>query len=160
MALIGCPECGREVSSSAAVCPECAYPVGAGTPSVPPRAKSGSTKRPWWTAVSIIGRIAAGGILFLLAEEGSVAIGLVGLLVAGSAIPTWYRHKMERLRAGWADTALADGLEDRMAEMEHRYREQMVQFEQTHTAQMTDLEERIDFAERLLTKQRQQIGPV
>ena len=38
MALIECPECGREVSSSAAVCPECAYPVGAGTPAVPPRA--------------------------------------------------------------------------------------------------------------------------
>ncbi len=31
MALIDCPECGREVSSSAAVCPVCAYPVSTGT---------------------------------------------------------------------------------------------------------------------------------
>lgn len=96
MALIECPECGREVSDSAAVCPECAYPVGAGTPSVPPRAVSGSTKRLSWTAVSIIGRIAVGGIiLFLTAveEELGAGTGLVGLLVAGSAIPTWFRHK-------------------------------------------------------------------
>jgi NMD protein affecting ribosome stability and mRNA decay len=28
MALIDCPECGREVSSSASVCPDCAYQLG------------------------------------------------------------------------------------------------------------------------------------
>ncbi len=151
MALIECPECGREVSDSAAVCPQCAYPVWAGTPSVPPRAVSESTKRPWWPAVDIIGRIAVGGIiLFLTAveQELGAGTGLVGLLVAGSAIPTWYGHKMERLRAGWADTALVDGVEDRMVELEHRHQEQIA-----------DLEERIEFAERLLTKQREQIGP-
>ncbi len=151
MALIECPECGWEVSDSAAACPKCAYRVGAGTPSVPPpRALSGSTKRPSWTAVSIIGRIAVGGIILLLTateQELGAGTGLVGLLVAGSAIPTWFRHRMERLR-GWADTAQVDGLEDRMVELEHR-----------HLEQMTDLEERVEFAERLLAKQREQIGP-
>ena len=29
MALIKCPECGTEVSSSAAACPKCGYPVQA-----------------------------------------------------------------------------------------------------------------------------------
>ena len=38
MALIYCPECGREISSSAEVCPGCAYPVKTGTPPIPPRA--------------------------------------------------------------------------------------------------------------------------
>jgi hypothetical protein len=71
----------------------------------------------------------------------------LGLVVASSAIPTWLRHKMERLRVG-VDPALVDRLEDRIAELEHR-----------HLEQMTDLEERIEFAERLLTKQREQIGP-
>ena len=28
MALIECPECGREVSDRAAACPHCAYPIG------------------------------------------------------------------------------------------------------------------------------------
>ena len=150
MALIECPECGREVADSAAECPDCAYPVAKGSTPVPSRAASEPTERSRWPAVSIIGRIAVGGILLFLArveQELGTGTGLVGLLVAGSAIPTWYRHKMERLRAGSAD-ALVDGLEDRM-----------VQLEQRHLEQMTDLEERIEFAERLITKQRAQIGP-
>ena len=138
MALIECPECGREVSDVAAVCPECAYPVRTGTPPLPVRAASQSTQRPWWPAVDIIGRVAVGAFVLFL----------VGLLVAGSAIPTWFRYKMEGLRAGRADTALVDGLEDRMAELEHR-----------HVEQVADLEERIEFTERLLTKQREQIDP-
>ncbi len=145
MALMECPECGWEVSDSAATCPKCAYRLGTGTPSViPPRAVT------WWPAASIIGRIAVGGIiLFLTATEQELGAGtgLVGLLVAGSAIPTWFRHRMERLRSGSADTVLID-VEDRMVELEHR-----------HLEQIADLEERIEFTERLLTKQREQIGP-
>ena len=151
MALIECPECGREVSDVAAVCPECAFPVRTGTPPLPVRAASQSTQRPWWPAVDIIGRVAVGGfVLFLTAVESELGAGtgLVGLLVAGSAIPTWFRYRMEGLRAGRADTALVDGLEDRMAELEHR-----------HVEQVADLEERIEFTERLLTKQREQIDP-
>ena len=151
MALIECPECGREVSSSAAACPECAYPVGAGTPAVPSRAVSGSTKRSWWTAVSIVGRIAAGAILAAAGgdeSEATIAAVIGGLIIGASAIPVFYRDRVERLRAGWADPAPVDGLDDRMAEMEHR-----------HVEQMVELEERVDFAERLLTKQREESGP-
>ncbi len=161
MALIECPECGRDVSSSAAACPSCAYPVGTGTPPVPPRAVSGPPKSQWWkTAASIVGRLALGGFLAGIGggEEDSVAAVIAGLIIGGSAIPVWYRDKIERLRAGRAATALDDRIEDRIAEMEHRHREQIVQFEQMHTGQMAELEERIDFAERLLTKQRDQIG--
>ena len=150
MALIECPECGWEVSDTAAACPKCAYRLG-GTPSVtPPRAVSESAIRSWWPAASIIGRVAVGGILMLLTmaeQELGAGTGLLGLVVAGSAIPTWFRYKMELSRSG-VDTALVDHLEDRIAELEHRHQEQMA-----------DLEERIDFAERLLTKQREQIGP-
>ena len=151
MALIECPECGREVSSSAAACPECAYPVGAGTPSVRTRAVSGSTRRPWWkTAVSIVGRLALGGFLAGIGggEEESAAAVIGGLIIGASAIPVFYRDRVERLRAGWADPAPVGGLDDRMTEMEYRHREQMA-----------ELEERVDFAERLLTKQREEIGP-
>ncbi len=41
-----------------------------------------------------------------------------------------------------------DRIEDRIVEMEH-----------LHQEQMAELEERIDFADRLLIKQREQIGP-
>ena len=53
MALIACPECGREVSSSAPACPACGYPVAADQ-KVSPEPTSASSEvlaeiRPsWW----------------------------------------------------------------------------------------------------------------
>ena len=158
MALIECPECGREVSSSAGACPQCAYPVGTGTPAVSSRAVSGSPTHSWWNTASIVGRIGVGGILVLLArveQELGAGTGLLGLLVAGSAIPTWIRYRIERARVGQIDTAPVDGLEDRIADLEHRHAE----LEQRQLEQITDLEERVEFAERLLIKQREEIGP-
>ncbi len=153
MALIECPECGWEVSDTAAACPKCAYHLGAGAPSLQsPRAVTGFTKSTLLTAASIVGRIAVAGILFSLArgDPGMAqgALGVIGLLVAGSAIPTWYRHKTERLKPVQPEPALPDDLADRILDMEHLHREQIA-----------ELEERIDFAERMLTKQREQIGP-
>ncbi len=161
MPLIECPECGREVSSSAAACPECAYPVGTRTHRAPPSVVSGLPKREWWkTALPILARLAVGAILITGGiEEESVAGLIGGLLVGGSAIPAWYRDKFDRLGAGRAAAPRDDRLEDQMAEMENRHREQMAHFEQMHTGQIADLEERIDFTERLLTERRGQAGP-
>ncbi len=88
--------------------------------------------------------VAAGGD----ESEATIAAVIGGLIIGASAIPVFYRDRVERLRAGWADPAPVDGLDDRMAEMEHR-----------HVEQMVELEERVDFAERLLTKQREESGP-
>jgi len=162
MALIDCPECGREVSSSAAACPACAYPLGTRTPPTPPRAVSQPAKSQWWKlAVSLVGRVAAGAILAGIGggEEESVAAVIGGVMIAVSAIPTWYRFKIDRLRSGPGDAEWEDRWEGRMAEFERRQQEQIDRLERVHTGQMADLEERIDFAERLLTKQREQIGP-
>jgi len=145
MALIACPECGREVSSSASVCPACAYPVATGTPAVPMPAK-----RSWWkTVVPILLRIGVGGVLlgFGIGEE-SVAAVTGALIIGASSIPAWYRDKIERLRVARVERVSDGRLDERLAEMELRHREQLA-----------DLEERIDFAERLLTKRREQIGP-
>lgn len=161
MPLIECPECGRDVSSRAAACPECAYPVGTGTPAIPPRAVHRPPRREWWkTAVPILGRIMLGLFVGVAGAEESSAAGIIGgLIIGGSAIPAWYRDKIERLKASRAGGALDERIEDRMAEMEHRHREQMVQLEEMHTGQITELEERIDFTERLLTERREQNGP-
>ena len=163
MALIECRECGREVSSSAAACPECAYPIGtrrARTRGLAP-VGSGPPKRPWWKlAIPIIGRIAVGSIVMVFAVDDQSVAGLIGgLLIGGSAIPAWYRDKFDRLGAGPAAAPRDDRLEDQMAEIEHRHREQMAQLEQTHAGQIADLEERMDFTERLLTERRGQAGP-
>jgi hypothetical protein len=64
------------------------------------------------------------------------------------------------LKAGTATMTLDERFKEQMAEMEQRHQEQMDRIEQMHAAQMIELEERVDFAERLLTKQRGQITPV
>jgi len=177
MALIDCPECGREVSSSAAVCPVCAYPVSTGTPPVPPTALREPPAEPpglspspsefvaavtWWkTAIPLLGRVVLGVMLAAIGgdEEGSVAAVIGGVIIAGSAIPAWYRDKIERLKAGREAPGLDDRFADRMADLEHRQQVQMDRLEQMHSEQMADLEERVDFAERLLTKHSAQPSP-
>ena len=148
MALIECPECRREVSSSAATCPTCAYPVATGTPPIPHHAVKLDSKRDWVIpALSIAARLGVGGTLFLMGANEVSSGMLGGLIIAGSAVPTFFRAWKARLKPVRPDAALVDGLADRMVELEHMHREQIA-----------DLEERIEFAERLLTKQRE-IGP-
>lgn len=150
MALIACPKCGRDVSDTASACPECAYIFRSRTPVVPYGGQAEPSSFSWWPTVSIGGRVAVGMILVILArveQELGAVTGMLGLLIAGSAIPAWARFKRERLRVGGSDAGRLDDLEDRLAELENR-----------HLAQITDLETRVDFAERMLTKQREQIG--
>ncbi len=114
----------------------------------------------WWKiAIPILGRISVAAILAAGAVEEESVAGLIGsILIGASAIPAWYRWKIERLRLGSSGAALAEGVEDRMSEMEHRHREQLAQLERGHAGQIAELEERMDFTERLLTK-REEIGP-
>ncbi len=160
MALIDCPECGREVSSSAAVCPLCAYPLATVTPALPARAEPVPQGYEWWkTALSILGRVVLGAILAGVGgdEEDSVAAIIGGVVIAGSAIPTWYRARIARLRAGRGAAELEHRFEGRMAALERRQQDQMDRLERMHAGQLAELEERIDFAERLLSKHREQI---
>ena len=91
-------------------------------------------------------------------EEDSVAAIIGGVVIAGSAIPTWYRAKIARMREGRGATDLEYRFEDRMTEFEQRQQDQLHRLAQMQTEQMADLEERMDFAERLLAK-KEQIGP-
>jgi len=164
MALVPCPECGREVSSSAAACPACAYPVATGTPPVPLIAVSRTPGPQWWkTAGSIVVRLGLGGILIAAARdqsEAAIAAGFGGLIIAASAIPVFYRNTIERLKAGSAAATPGHRIENRMVELEQRHREEIRRVDELHAAQTAELEERLDFAERLLTKQRREITPV
>ncbi len=87
-------------------------------------------------------------MLLMGLDEVSESGILGGLLITGSAVPTFFRAWKARLKPARPDTALPDGLADRILDMEH-----------VHGEQIAELEERIDFAERLLTKQREEIGP-
>ena len=81
-----------------------------------------------------------------------------GLIISASAIPAFVRGRKASLLAKGSGPTTAL-MEDRMTAMDEHYRERIGQIEQTHAAQLNELEERIDFTERMLTKQREQIGP-
>jgi membrane protein involved in colicin uptake len=110
--------------------------------------------------LSILVRITSGAVIAGVGggEEESVMAVIAGVMIAGSAIPTWYRTKIARMKAGRGARDLEYRLEDRMAEFEQRQQDQMERLARMQTEHMADLEERIDFAERLLAK-REQIEP-
>ena len=172
MALIECPECGREVSSNALACPTCAYPVATGTPSEPVRAVAPRKMRNRaMLAVQIVPRLFVGAMLIGVGVDGSpedaaIAATIGGILVAVSAIPVWIRarsgqllSRAEREMIALVGKGSAGRLEERVATMEERHREQMAELARMQADQIAELEERVDFAERLLTKQREQINP-
>ncbi len=114
----------------------------------------------WHTALSIAGRLLLGFMIAAIGgdEEESVMAVIGGGVIAASAFPTWYRAKIDRLRANGGNTALFAQLEARMTALEERQQDRLDQIEQARSGQFADLEERVDFAERLLAK-RGQSGP-
>ena len=160
MALMDCPECRSEISEHAPACPRCAYPIGGKVPS-PLR----STTAPRWGSTSaldvtkqIIGRLALGG-MFLASgiawEAPPVIIG--ALIVAGSTIPIWFKAKRaERLGTGRGDARRIEvRVEQLLRDAEDRTSHQTAEIEE-NARQIAELEERLDFTERLLTRQREE----
>lgn len=105
-------------------------------------------------ALPLLGRVLLGTILASvgMAEEQSVAALIGGLIIGGSAIPAWYRAKIERMRASRSTAEVDARLDNRITELEQRHQHQIANLERIHQGQLTELEERVDFAERLLTK--------
>jgi len=164
MALVECPECGGGVSSSADACPSCAFPIHAPLSSMPAREPAGAPMR-GPTAATVVAldtvkgvaaRLVLGAFLVLTAipfESPPALIG--GLLVAGSSFFLWRKAK----KAATMDLdggQSAEQMQEFLLEAEDRQLRAIADFEEQAGQRLTDLEERIDFHERLLIKSRQQ----
>jgi hypothetical protein len=159
--LVECPECGRDVSSSAAACPECAYPVATGTPTTPITARKRSGGGALDVTKQIVGRLLFGGALMVMGgmwEAGPVILS--GFFVWGTNIPIWIRaRRAEKLGTGGDAARIESRLERRMEELHDRQARQLADMEDQHARHLAEIDERLDFTERMLTKGREQIGP-
>lgn len=103
MALISCPECGREVSTRAEACPQCACPLRPaeadlrGVRTVQQTGKGLKAAMVVWTLVTVaaiggfmIGMIEDDGTI-KLASAGVLVLAVIALVVTRSAI--WWHHE-------------------------------------------------------------------
>ena len=154
--LIECPECDREVSSGAEACPECAYPLAErGSSRFPPVVQTKGESGLELTK-QILGRVIFGGILLASgAAYDAPPVVLSAIFVWATALPIWIKAKRaEGLQPGGEVSRVEKQLERRVSELEDRHLQQMADMEDQHTRNMAEFEERLDFAERLLTKER------
>jgi len=166
MALINCPECDASVSSSAAACPACAFPIyaPAGTPLVRKPTPIG-VRRPEPTGAAavalntvkaIAGRLVLGAAFFwsgVAWEAPPVIIG--ALVVVGSCVPLWLKAKRAARGEGGSAGALEHRVKAFVADSEDRQLRAVDDLEADHGQRLTDLEERIDFTERMMIKRRE-----
>ena len=78
-----------------------------------------------------------------------------GIFVWATALPIWIKAKRaERLGPGGEVSRVEKQLERRVSDLEDRHIQQMADMEDQHNRSIAELEERLDFTERLLTKER------
>lgn len=110
-------------------------------------------------AKSIVGRIALGAVFFASGVTWEAPPVILGSLVLfGSTLPVWLKaRKFERLRAGSDSLPLPQPPEHRRLEAEVRNQEQLAELSQA-AQQVEDLQERLEFLERLVAKRQQELS--
>ena len=151
MAYIDCPECRLEISNRAAACPRCGFPM-----KQKPAVRFVDGLSPLDAAKSIVARVILGGALLAsgAAWEAPPVI-ICSMVVIGSTIPVWLKaRKAERLRSSGEIEAIEPPTDRRLVEAEARGRDQVAELD-VATHQVEDLQERLEFLERLVAKRQQ-----
>jgi hypothetical protein len=155
MALIDCPECGAEASTEATSCPRCGFPIrkkgGRGLSGHPliPYTVLDATR-------SIVGRLLVGGGMFAtgIGFDAPPAI-LLALVVWGSTLPLYLRARRAYRLGPMADpTKLEEQVTRQLTEARDEARAELAGID-VNASRITELEERIDFMERLLARERE-----
>jgi len=160
MPFIHCPECGLEVSAQATFCPRCGYPVAKVGRRQADRAAHGIAEVPLTSldvTRSLIGRLVFGGLV-LASGIGFDAppVVLLAFVAWGSGIPLYLKARKAARLGGTAASGLPDPeLATQLLEARSQAAEQVAAVERNAT-QLQELEERVEFMERLLARQREE----
>ena len=164
MALIDCPECGIEISSRAQFCPRCGVPLGRAHGHRPHERGSFNIPVVPMTGLdvvrSIVGRLIVGVSVFLGGVTLQDPVAIIGaLVVGGSCIPLYLKARRVEKRglvgAGPDISALEDRLERRLLDAEDRVARHLAESDRSGM-RVGDLEERLEFLERVLAREREQ----
>jgi len=151
MAFTDCPECGLAISERAAACPRCGFPL---KPRQDVRYVTGLSALD--AAKSIVGRVVLGVAIFSsgVAFDAPPVI-LCSMVLLGSTIPVWLKaRKFERLRAGAVAPPIESAPKSRLVAAESHGRPHLTELEQA-SQQVEDLQERLEFLERLVAKRHE-----
>ena len=158
MALIECPECSTVASTEATFCPSCGFPIA--------KAKEPASRNPGGLPVipvtmlevtrSIVGRVLLGAGMFATGVGFDAPPGIIlALITWGSAVPLYLRaRKAYRLGPLAGHRQLEEAVKKQLTAARDEAQRELVNVEH-NTARITELEERIDFMERLLARERE-----
>jgi len=161
MALIDCPECGTATSTEATFCPQCGFPVKRLAPHAP-KGASGIPQIPYSVldaTRSIIARVLFGGLVFAtgIGFDAPPTI-LLAFVAWGSAVPLYLKaRRAHRLGPfGRAGGQLEQSMVEQLTAVRDETRRELAGIDE-NANRIAELEERLEFMERLLARQRDQV---
>ena len=158
MALIDCPECGTPASTEATFCPQCGFPirkVKETQPSTPAGLPAVAFSMLEITR-SIVGRILIGAAMVWTGAEFDAPPGvMLGLVAWGSVVPLYLKaRKAHRLGPLAGHRDLEEAVRKQLTAARDETERQLATVEQ-NAGRIAELEERVDFMERLLARERE-----
>jgi len=159
MALIDCPECGTVASSEATFCPHCGFPLSRAKE----RDAADARTLPFIPITmlevtrSIVGRVLVGaGLLWTGVAFDAPPAVIFALVTWGSVVPIYLKaRKAHRLGPLAGHRQLEEAVRKQLAAARDEAQREIATVEH-NTGRITELEERIDFMERLLARERDQ----
>ena len=158
MALIDCPECGAQASAEATFCAECGFPIKKAT-------EKASKDHPGLPFVSIsmlevirsiVGRLLVGAaMLWTGVEFDAPPAVLLALATWGSAVPLYLKaRKAHRLGPLAGHRELEQAVRQQLTAAREETERQLASAD-VNAGRIAELEERVDFMERLLARERE-----
>jgi len=158
MALIDCPECGTPASAEATFCPECGFPIRkVGEPEPPaPLGLPAVAFSMLEITRSIVGRILIGAAMVWTGVAFDAPPGvLLGLVAWGSVVPLYLKaRKAHRLGPLAGHRQLEEAVKKQLTAARTETERRLGTVEQ-NAGRIAELEERVDFMERLLARERE-----
>jgi len=160
MARVECPECGNVVPADVTFCPECGVAIRSGkTPDRSPGEPVGLPVIPLTMldiTRSIVGRLLVGaGMMATGAAFDAPPAVLLALVVWGSAVPLYLKaRKAHRLGPLAGHRELEAAVRKQLAAARDDAERERSTIEH-NAGRIAELEERIDFMERLLARERE-----